>query len=76
MTRSATSSLSRNVPDCQRSESTSVVLPWSTWATMATLRRWGIGPGGETAKVPLAGALRQPGAVRSGAKTDVARAVP
>src|SRR5215218_4046411 len=39
MTRSATSWLARNAPDCQSILSTSVVLPWSTWATMATLRR-------------------------------------
>src|SRR4051795_11785905 len=38
-TRSATSWLSRNAPDCQSMASTSVVLPWSTWATIATLRR-------------------------------------
>ena len=38
-TRSATSWLSRNEPDCQSSASTSVVLPWSTCATMATFRR-------------------------------------
>src|ERR1700751_4156669 len=37
-TRSATSSLSRNEPACQRRASTSVVLPWSTCATIATLR--------------------------------------
>ena len=28
-----------NAPDCQSMASTSVVLPWSTWATIATLRR-------------------------------------
>src|SRR5213078_1725243 len=39
MTRSATSWLARNAPDCQSMASTSVVLPWSTWATIATLRR-------------------------------------
>src|SRR5689334_16347866 len=38
-TRSATSWLSRNEPLCQSRASTSVVLPWSTWATIATLRR-------------------------------------
>ena len=38
-TRSATSWFSRNEPDCHSIASTSVVLPWSTWATMATLRR-------------------------------------
>ena len=39
MTRSLTSWFSRNEPDCQSIASTSVVFPWSTWATMATLRR-------------------------------------
>ena len=39
MTRSATSWLARKAPDCQSMASTSVVLPWSTWATIATLRR-------------------------------------
>ena len=38
MTRSATSWFSRNEPDCQSIASTSVVLPWSTCATIATLR--------------------------------------
>src|SRR5215467_7074489 len=38
-TRSATRSLARNAPDCQSIASTSVVLPWSTCATIATLRR-------------------------------------
>src|SRR5271165_5799015 len=38
ITRSATRWLSRKAPDCCRSLSTSVVLPWSTWAMMATLR--------------------------------------
>src|SRR3954471_9914286 len=39
MTRSATSWFARNAPDCHSIASTSVVLPWSTWATIATLRR-------------------------------------
>jgi hypothetical protein len=30
--------LTRNVPACQSILSTSVVLPWSTWATMAMFR--------------------------------------
>ena len=38
MTRSLTDSLARKAPDCQSMASTRVVLPWSTWATMATLR--------------------------------------
>jgi hypothetical protein len=53
ITRSLTSWFSRNDPDCQSIASTSVVLPWSTWATMATFRRserWaeavGMGEGG------------------------------
>ena len=39
MARSSTRWLSRNEPDCDRSLSTSVVLPWSTWAMMAMLRK-------------------------------------
>ena len=43
MTRSLTDPSSawwvENAPDCQSMASTSVVLPWSTWATIATLRR-------------------------------------
>ena len=38
ITRVATSWPARNAPDCQSIASTSVVLPWSTWATIATLR--------------------------------------
>src|SRR6266404_2433060 len=36
--RSARRWLSRTAPDCCSRRSTSVVLPWSTWAMMATLR--------------------------------------
>ena len=39
MTRSGTTARSSRVPDCLSSWSTRVVLPWSTWATMAMLRR-------------------------------------
>src|SRR3954447_5843313 len=39
ITRSATSWFSRKEPDCQSIASTSVVFPWSTCATIATLRR-------------------------------------
>jgi hypothetical protein len=39
MTRLLTSWLARKAPDCHSMASTRVVLPWSTWATMATLRR-------------------------------------
>src|SRR5690348_597318 len=49
-TRSATSWLARNAPVCQSIASTSVVLPWSTWATIATLRR--------SARVRIARAFR------------------
>src|SRR3954469_551491 len=38
MTRSATSWFARKAPDCQSIASTSVVFPWSTCATIATLR--------------------------------------
>ena len=37
--RSATRSLARKMPLWCSRASTSVVLPWSTWAMMATLRR-------------------------------------
>src|SRR5476649_1239326 len=40
--RSATRSFARNTPLWCSSASTSVVLPWSTWAMMATLRRSGL----------------------------------
>src|SRR5690606_23755614 len=39
ITRSGTTARASRVPDCLRSWSTRVVLPWSTWATMAMLRR-------------------------------------
>ena len=39
MTRSTTAWLARNAPVWRSIASTSVVLPWSTWATIATLRR-------------------------------------
>src|SRR6187399_656000 len=39
MTRSTTAWFERNVPVWRKSASTRVVLPWSTWATIATLRR-------------------------------------
>ena len=38
MTRSTICSLARKVPLCFSMASTSVVLPWSTWAMMAMLR--------------------------------------
>src|SRR5437868_11134022 len=44
MARSSTRSLARKTPPSFRSLSTSVVLPWSTWAIMAILRMlWFIG---------------------------------
>src|ERR1044071_4128314 len=42
ITRSATCWLARYTPPCRSNASTSVVLPWSTWATMARLRRSGL----------------------------------
>src|SRR4051794_7699853 len=39
MTRSVSAAPSRNAPDWRSIASTSVVLPWSTWAMIATLRR-------------------------------------
>src|SRR5204863_183947 len=38
ITRSTTASLARKMPLCRSMASTSVVLPWSTWAMMAILR--------------------------------------
>ena len=38
ITRSTRCSCSANVPDWRRSASTSVVLPWSTWAMIAMFR--------------------------------------
>src|SRR5258705_4288211 len=46
--RSATRWLSRTAPDCCSSRSTRVVLPWSTWAMIATLRSF-------MGKKPIAG---------------------
>src|SRR5688572_4546454 len=42
ITRSATCWLARKTPPWRSRASTSVVLPWSTWAMMATLRRSGL----------------------------------
>src|SRR4029079_4710336 len=53
MTRSLTSWFSRNAPDCHSIASTSVVLPWSTWATMATLRRSSRRTAGFSEAMPL-----------------------
>ncbi|MDP9613270.1 hypothetical protein JOF35_005608 [Streptomyces demainii] len=44
MTRSSTCWWAANAPACLSMASTRVVLPWSTWATMATLRMsWRVG---------------------------------
>ena len=67
MTRSPTSWFSRNAPDCQSIWSTSVVLPWSTWATMATLRR--------SARVCTGGSFRGSGRTGSG-RTSLRRRWP
>ena len=40
MARSATFWFSRNEPDWESRRSISVVLPWSTWAMMAILRKF------------------------------------
>ena len=42
ITRSTTCSLARKMPDCQSMASTSVVLPWSTCAMMATFLMSGL----------------------------------
>src|SRR4051794_33995674 len=54
MTRSATSWLARKAPVCHNMASTSVVLPWSTWATIATLRR-SLRVGTKVRRYPLRG---------------------
>src|SRR5678815_4067232 len=46
MTRSATWALERKMPLCQSIASTSVVLPWSTWAMMAMFRMSSLFAGG------------------------------
>ncbi len=38
ITRSVSTSWAANTPDWRSMASTSVVLPWSTWAMIATLR--------------------------------------
>src|ERR1700674_4886245 len=60
-TRSLTSCPARKAPDCQSMASTSVVLPWSTWATMATLRMSLRGMSADTGSDRLAGACGLPG---------------
>src|SRR5690554_1883408 len=42
ITRSESSSLRSRVPDARKRASTNVVLPWSTWAIMAILRKFSI----------------------------------
>src|SRR3979409_1495855 len=39
MTQSVVSWFDRNAPDCRSRKSTSVVLPWSTWAMIAMFLR-------------------------------------
>jgi hypothetical protein len=52
MARSTVASLARKAPDWASSWSTSVVLPWSTWAMMAMLRRFmrGLGTRGHVGR--------------------------
>ena len=45
ITRSTKAWLARNTPEPRSMASTRVVLPWSTWATSATLRMAGGGIG-------------------------------
>ena len=42
ITRSATICPFRNMPQWRNIASTSVVLPWSTWAMIAALRMWSL----------------------------------
>src|SRR5215218_9609329 len=64
MTRSLTSWLARKAPDCHSIASTSVVLPWSTCATMATLRRSSRAATGVGTPATLGGAPHCAGARR------------
>src|SRR5690606_39133962 len=54
ITRSARTVRSFRVPDCLSNWSTRVVLPWSTWATMAMLRRRWMGMDSEVGSAALA----------------------
>ena len=71
MTRSLTSWFSRNAPDCQSIASTSVVLPWSTCATIATFRR----SVRRAVTNPTVGAAITRGGQREGDPMRLARAV-
>ncbi len=59
--RSATRWFSRNEPDCCSRRSTSVVLPWSTWAMIATLRRFMTKISIRKMKTSESGLCRKPG---------------
>ena len=81
MTRSSTSWLARNAPVCQSMASTSVVLPWSTWAMIAALRsgaadmkqlRKRIRSGGKDAPQPPPYRAPAPPGQKSGAFSDTA----
>ena len=56
-----------NTPDWRSIASTSVVLPWSTWAMIATLRmssRWAMGAAVKSRRARTAAAIsRTPGAI-------------
>src|SRR3970040_600324 len=86
ITRSGTAWFSRKMPLCQSIASTSVVLPWSTWAMIATFRMAGGGMCGDSLRERALEelpdrleALADPGGVRVGpvhqpgdiGKTDV-----
>src|SRR4030066_1392237 len=71
ITRSGTAWFSRKMPLCQSIASTSVVLPWSTWAMIATFRMAGGGMCGDSLREraleelpdrPPAVLLEEPGA--------------
>ena len=80
MTRSLTEPSSawwaEKAPDCQSIASTSVVLPWSTWATIATLRRSSRLTRGRGSRVDMRGcsSLGGSGAAPEGAGWADARA--
>ncbi len=84
MARSATRWFSRKAPDCCSSRSSRVVLPWSTWAMIATLRndiweiRWGPAQPGYVAAQYMNGGPNCNGKIsaRPECKDDRSRCIP
>ena len=74
MISSPAASGSRKMCDCLSRPSTSVVLPWSTWAMMATLRNWAAETGAEGAAVGASMRCRDRSVEAEGINGDAARA--